>query len=106
MLYLGIAFALPGAAAADLYRAVLEHDSNHFDGLYNLGVINGRRGRFAEAERNLHGAIRSRPDDANAHFALAMAYASLEKFPEADLEMKTVLRLDPAHEGAIELLSG
>ena len=93
-------------AAANLYRAVLADDAGHFDALYNLGVIYGRQGRFAEAKQSLEEALRGRPGDADAHFALAMAYASLRQFRNADNEMATVLRLDPEHEGARQALRG
>lgn len=87
-------------AAAKLYRSVLADDAGHFDALYNLGVISGRQGHFAEAQQSLEEAIRSRPDDADAHFALAIAYASGQQFEKADAMIETVLRLDPEHEGA------
>ena len=62
--------------AEALYRTVLDADPAHFDALFNLGIVRRREGRLAEAEASFQAAIRSRPDDAEAHFALAVTYAS------------------------------
>lgn len=93
------------AAAETLYREVLKSEAGHFDALFNLGVLYGRTGRYAQAEEVLKAAIHSKPDDAQAHYVLAMAYASQRRFEEAGAELERVLELDPEHEEARAVLN-
>jgi Tfp pilus assembly protein PilF len=59
-----------------------------------------------EAQASFEAAIRSRPDHAEAHFALAVTYASQQQLEKAAAEIETVLRLDPQHAGAQAVLAG
>jgi tetratricopeptide (TPR) repeat protein len=92
--------------AAALYRAVLDSDPDHFDALYNLGVVYRQLGRLDDAEASLEAAARSGPERAEPHFALAVIHASRRQFERADAELRTVLRLDPEHAEARALLAG
>ena len=69
-------------------------------------MVHRQTGRLAEAEASFQAAIRSRPDDAEAHFALAVTYASRQQLEKAADEIATVLRLDPQHAGARAVLAG
>jgi tetratricopeptide (TPR) repeat protein len=100
-------FAQGDAKSAEtLYRTVLDSDPDHFDALYNLGVVYRDQRRLPEAQASFEAAIRSRPDHAEAHFALAVTYASQQQLEKAAAEIETVLRLDPQHAGAQAVLAG
>jgi tetratricopeptide (TPR) repeat protein len=100
-------FAQGDAKSAEtLYRTVLDSDPDHFDALYNLGVVYRDQHRLPEAQASFEAAIRSRPDHAEAHFALAVIYASQQQLEKAAAEIETVLRLDPQHAGAQAVLAG
>jgi Tfp pilus assembly protein PilF len=86
--------------------AILAADPGHYDALYNLGVVHRQQGRLAEAQASFEAAIRSRPESAEAHFALAVTYASRQELAKAADEIDIVLRIDPHHEGARAVLAG
>jgi tetratricopeptide (TPR) repeat protein len=91
--------------AEALYTAVLEIDPQHYDALYNLGLLYGRRGRFAEAQSFLERAIAARPQSAQARFLLALSLASQDRVDAARAELRALLELDPAHTEARKMLA-
>lgn len=61
------------AAAARLYREVLQRDPRHFDSLHQLGLALAQAGDAAAAVRHLMAAIAVNPQSAQAHMHLAHA---------------------------------
>ncbi len=51
--------------------------------------------RYKEAEVELRGAIAQTPDNAEAHFLLAITLGSIGKYNEANTEARTTIRLEP-----------
>ena len=59
------------AAAADRYRQVLDHDSEHPLALFLLGTVEGQRGNLPRARQLLEHALAIDPELADAHSNLA-----------------------------------
>jgi hypothetical protein len=64
------------AAAAERYGKAVALRPDHVASLVNLSMAEARRGRMAEAETALRGAIRVQPHEAAAHFNLGLLLAS------------------------------
>lgn len=93
-----------GAAEAT-YQKILSYDEDHFDALFNLGVVRGRQRRFAEARSFLEHAVSADPQNAQAHVVLAQALLSLGDFEAGKTELEEALRLHPGHPKASEILA-
>jgi tetratricopeptide (TPR) repeat protein len=84
-------------------------DAEHY---YNLGIANGKSGKYQEAVDAYKQAIRIQPDFAAAHYNLGHAYRKLGKNQEALDAFKQAIRIRPdlaiAHEnlGATYLVLG
>jgi tetratricopeptide (TPR) repeat protein len=52
------------------------------------------------AERHFIEALRIEPQSEDLHFSLALYYESFGLRSRADTEFRTVLRINPSHEGA------
>lgn len=87
--------------AEALYREVLAGAPEHFGALHLLGVIEGQRGRYAEAVVLLEQAIRIDPGVAAAHANLGNAECALG-FPEKALaSYQRAVTLQPDHRWAL-----
>ncbi len=87
-------------AAIKEYDEVLTIRPDSPEVYFNLGQINERRGRDAEAERNYRAAIELYPTEetqktAQAHMALGAIYFNREQFIEARSEFERAAELDP-----------
>lgn len=91
--------------AEDLYRQVLEFDPDHFDALFNLGVLYGRAERFAEAREVLDAATKVQTDHTRARFLLALSQANVGEIEEARTNLERLLRDNPGDPEARGLLS-
>jgi tetratricopeptide (TPR) repeat protein len=83
------------AAAARLYRAVLQADPAHAEALGLLALACHQQGDFTEAEACYRRALALRPDDAEGHFRFGMALMSLGRPTEAADCFRQVVRLRP-----------
>jgi Flp pilus assembly protein TadD len=92
------------AEAEALYQSVLVYDPQHYDALYDLGVLYGRSGRYREARAVLERAVAARPENAAARTALAMALAALGQPEDARREARRAFELRPDDERARRLL--
>jgi tetratricopeptide (TPR) repeat protein len=59
-----------------------------------LGTTLGKAGRYQEAITHLKEAIRLAPNMADAHFALGLAYLSVDDRKNASIEVEVLSRLD------------
>src|SRR6185503_8998847 len=62
---------------------------------YNLGREAFQEGRYAEARRELEGAQRLRPDDADVLNLLGLVYFKTNAFPEAEVIYRRLTRENP-----------
>jgi cytochrome c-type biogenesis protein CcmH/NrfG len=62
------------------------------------------QGHFAEAERELNEALCLDPNDLDAHYNLGNALIEQDRVAEAVPHYEQVLRLNPNHTGAREIL--
>ncbi|MDQ2731377.1 MAG: tetratricopeptide repeat protein [Armatimonadota bacterium] len=92
------------AALTELQAAIAQHpeDGKAF-GL--LGVCHAKRGDFAQSIDAMQQAARLQPNDAAAHFNLALALSKAERPDEARPAAEAALALNPAHPGARSLMS-
>lgn len=84
---------LPGTA--DLYESLLKVVPEHFDSLYNLGVVRAREGKPEEAVRLFLAAIGEDPNSSKAHNAAGIVLSSLRRYEEAALQFERVLAIEP-----------
>ena len=64
-----------------------------------------RLGRLTEALVALHSAVQFAPGDPQARFELSLALATVGRTADAVRELRIVLRVDPDHDGARQLLA-
>ena len=91
------------AQAEALYREVLSFDADHFDALFNLGVLYGRSERYPEAVAMLEKASKTRPRDPRPPFLLALAYINVGELQQAAETAEALLRAHPNDPRANEL---
>jgi Flp pilus assembly protein TadD len=93
------------AEAESLFRAALERDSR--DAIANslLGALLLNRGVPADATPFLERAVSLAPQDVQATYNLAGAYALTGRGEHARQTAEAVLRLQPSHPGALALLA-
>lgn len=87
------------------FEAAAERDSTLAVAWGMLGALRLQRGATAEAIPLLERARRLDPTDTQALYNLSGAYATSGRYGEARRAAEAVLRLDPAHEGARQLLA-
>ena len=80
------------------YRAVQLGDKQEGRREYESGLVFLRQGKISEAAEAFRSALRLKPDDADAHYALGVALSRMDRghFPEAVDQFLEVLRLKPA----------
>ena len=87
--------------AAALYDEVLAGEPGHFGALHLLGVVQGQRGRYAEALDLIEQAIRVDSTVAAAHAHLGNAQHALGLFEDAVTSYDRALALTPGYRLAL-----
>jgi tetratricopeptide (TPR) repeat protein len=83
--------------AEHYFRECLKHDGKYYASLVNLGGALLSLERFQEAlDTNLL-AVQMMPGDPLAHSQLGLSYYYLNRWDEAETELKRAKALDPAH---------
>jgi protein O-GlcNAc transferase len=88
-------------AALAGYDRVLAIQPDHFEALYNRGVILSQLQRFAEALGALDQALALQPDFLTAIYNRAVVLAELERYPEALACYDQVLAAEPGYAPAL-----
>ena len=83
------------AAAEEIYAAILRQQPNHFEALYQLGILALQTGRAAWAVRILATAASVNPRSAAAHGALGSGLVLLGRLEEAIAAFDKSIELDP-----------
>ncbi|MDQ6619122.1 MAG: tetratricopeptide repeat protein, partial [Pseudomonadota bacterium] len=92
------------STAEATYRRVLGSSADHPVALHYLGVILYQRGQPAEALPLLVRAAEARPDEAEFHNNLGLAFAALDCNDEAIAAHRRAIVLKPDHAGAFNNL--
>jgi tetratricopeptide (TPR) repeat protein len=85
---------LPGAIEA--YREAARWDPENADWLFEAARLHGRLRQWPQAVECLEQVTRLRPDHAEAHGRLGVAYMAMDRLDEAEQALLTARRLDPA----------
>lgn len=103
---LGIALASQGKIdeAVSLFRQALVLNPNHPDAHCSLGNALLLQQAWAEAEKHFLAALDARREDAEACYGLAAALVGQHKTAEAAQLLRKVLRVEPNHQRARQLL--
>ncbi len=86
--------------AAEHYRQVLALKPGLYEAELNLGIVDLRDKRAADALPLLQDAARQKPDAARPKRFLAEAFLARESFTEAEQQFKQALAIDPKIAGA------
>ncbi len=81
--------------AERLCRQVLEEEPEHPDACHLLGVIAYQMGRADLAIHYIDKAIARRPDEANFHCNLGLAFQALGKVNEAETTFRRAIQINP-----------
>jgi hypothetical protein len=92
------------AGAMSAYREALRQDENYATALANLAVMLAEAGRLDEAIPLARRAVEVEPHVAQNRFNLALMYLNDNQPELARRELEAVLRSDPNHSGARELM--
>ena len=90
--------------AESSFDRALELRPDYPDALNNYGVLLVREQRYADAEDKFRSCIQSNPSFDQAYVNLARLYALLNKKNEAREVLQSLLRLQPAHAVAQQML--
>lgn len=85
------------AKAESLYRQVLHFDENHVAANNLMGLLCLQTRRFDEAVQYIQRALKTMPDDAQAHANLGLALNALDRPEEAAAQFHESLKLNPAN---------
>jgi tetratricopeptide (TPR) repeat protein len=88
------------AEAIVYYKKALAAKPDFTDAEANLAAALLASGKFAQATRRLKRAAAAKSDNAELYNLLGVAYAELEKRPDAIEYFNKALAVDPKHEGA------
>jgi CheY-like chemotaxis protein/Flp pilus assembly protein TadD len=91
--------------AVKTYREVLRADPERYYLNKKIGLTCFRMGEYSEAVKMLEKGLDKVPEDIQALMALAKAYLTLNIKMRADNTLAKVLRIDPKHQEARELLA-
>jgi tetratricopeptide (TPR) repeat protein len=81
--------------AADAFERALDRAPWFVDARYNLGLVQIRLGQPVQARENLAQVVEARPEDAEAHYALAAAQFHSGDYGAALPGLKQAIQLDP-----------
>jgi predicted TPR repeat methyltransferase len=88
------------AAAADIYRRILEVAPDHADALHFSGVLAHQQGRSEEALRLIEHSLELEPDRADWHSNLGIVLQDRLRVDEAIGAYRRAIALDPGHANA------
>jgi len=103
---LGVMYAQQGrvSCAIRAFEFSFQLESQNWEAHYNLALTLLRRGDRSRSTRELHTAIRQKPDSVSSHFALGSIFEDEKKLGEAEEQFRSTLTLDPHFAaGAIRL---
>jgi tetratricopeptide (TPR) repeat protein len=83
--------------AAQVYRAILKLNPQHFGALHYLGTVATAQGAPQEAEQLIRQALALKANSAEAHNDLGIALAALERHDEAVAAYESAVALDGDH---------
>jgi protein O-GlcNAc transferase len=89
------------AEARRLYKAALRLQSNNFDALHLLGVLEAQRGRYDKALPLIRDALRANPGSDEANFNYGNVLLRVERYDDAIAAFDRALALNPGHHGAL-----
>jgi tetratricopeptide (TPR) repeat protein len=94
---LGVLFAQAdrSSCAIAAFESALKLDDQNWEVHYNLALALLRKGERTQAVRELHTAIKQKPDSASSHFALGTIFEDEKKWGEAEEEFRSTLKIDP-----------
>ena len=90
--------------AEPLLRAVLAHDADQPDALFNLGMMLSDQRKLAEAVTLLEKYVELEPDSSHGWTALGVAQSRDEDVPSAAASFERALELDPRNAYALRNL--
>jgi tetratricopeptide (TPR) repeat protein len=104
---IGTAYAALGknALAVKHLQAVTEHDPNDPSGAMMLGWLAYLDGKGDDAVEAYRRADDIEPFNSRTHYHWALALAKLGRLPDATIQFREVLAIDPNHAGACHGLS-
>lgn len=104
---LGLVAAMQGdLEAAHLgFSDALTLQPTHLAALENLAGLEASRGRFEQAQTLFAKALAINPDDIETRFLMARVHLALEQYPEAVVELETILQIEPSAQAARQLLN-
>src|SRR5213083_2367040 len=88
------------AAAADIYRSILEVAPEHADALHFSGVLAHQQGRSDEAVTLIQRSLEHEAGHADWHSNLGIVLQDQLRLDEAIAAYRTAIELDPLHANA------
>ena len=88
------------AAAADIYKTVLEVAPNHADALHFSGVLAHQQARNEEAVALIERSLELRPERADWHSNLGIVFQDRLRLDDAIAAYRRAIALDPRHANA------
>ena len=88
------------AAAADIYRSILEVAPDHADALHFSGVLAHQQARSEQAVALIERSLELEPDRADWHSNLGIVLQDRLKLDEAIVAYRRAIALDPDHANA------
>lgn len=103
---LGALYSQKGYSALALAQFIKAHDLNPYfaPAAKNLGIEYLKQQRPLEAQPVLQQYLSLQPNDADAHFALAIVYGQTGRQKEAIQQLERVVELQPGHPQATQML--
>jgi cytochrome c-type biogenesis protein CcmH/NrfG len=92
------------AEAAEILKKLYNQQQKHVMLLTNLGAAEMLNGNPAEAKKYIYKAVQLDPDFEPARLYLAELYLKTGKKPEAALQLKEALRINPGNKKAKEMM--
>ncbi|NCO41361.1 MAG: hypothetical protein AUJ96_13470 [Armatimonadetes bacterium CG2_30_66_41] len=86
--------------AVELYKKVLEADSQHLGAHIGLGLVYGFTGLFDESIELLQKCVDLAPESLDARMHLAKTHLMLGMYEEGSAGFNEILRMDPENEEA------
>ncbi len=88
--------------AVELYKRVLEEDSQHIGAHVGLGLVYGFTGLFDESIELLQKCVELDPSSLDARMHLAKTHLMLGMYEEGNEGFTEILKMDPENEEALK----